>query len=310
MALFEGKTPAERNKTIAAIALGAIAVIILGRMFFGSSGSGTQSVARPTPTPRRVVQQSTASADDEVDLNAVMTPIVWDGTRGGGAEAGRNIFAFYVRPTGPVNPLGSATPAPLPPATPVPTPPLALTSLSPSSVYARTSAFKLQVTGDKFTSAMHIYLDGQEAPTEFNSPQQLTATVPAAIITAPGSRQIMVRTPDNGLFSNTATLNVMQPPVPTYTFVGFIARKRSEVGVLKNQKGDLVNVQINDIIEGRFRVAAISERAVDLVDKDLSIKHTLPYVDPRTSTFNGIRPMGSVPPPPPPQSDDDVGEEP
>ncbi|MCA1593192.1 MAG: hypothetical protein LC754_11180 [Acidobacteria bacterium] len=307
MALFEGKTPAERNKTIAALALGAIALIVLGRMFFGSSGPGTQTGTRPTPTPRRTVQQNATNTTDDIDPNVVMTPIVWGGTRVGGAEAGRNIFAYYARPVGPVNPAGGATPTP-PPPTPTPTPPLNMASLSPSSVYARTSAFTLQISGDKFTPATRVYLDGQEAPTEYKSPQQLTANVPAALIAAPGARQVMVRTPDNQLYSNTATLNVMQPPVPTYTYVGFIARKRNEAAVLKNQKGDLVSVQVNDTIEGRFRVAAISERSVDLVDKELSIKHTLPYVDPRAS-INGLRPLGSVLPPPPPPRTEDEGEE-
>ena len=58
-----------------------------------------------------------------------------------------------------------------------------------------------------------------------------------------------------------------------------------------------------DIVEGRFRVAEVSERAVDLVDKDLNIRHTLPYVEARTTGPTGRVP-GSIQPPPPPKPDD------
>ncbi len=306
MALFEGKTPAERNKTIAAIVLGVFALIFLGRMLFGSSG--TTQVAHPTPTPKRQATQSASNGGgDAIDPNVVTTKIRYDGTPVSGSEAGRNIFAFYVPPEI-QKPLTGLTPTP-PPATPIPTPPLVMAALSPASVYARTNDFALQVAGDKFTPATRVYLDGQEAPTEYKSPQQLIATVPAAIIAAAGPRKVVARTPDNTLFSNEATLNVMQPPIPTYTYVGYIARRRTEAAVLKNQKGDLVTVQANDIIEGRFRVIAVSEHSVDLVDKELSIKHSLPYIDPRTNpTVNGIRPGGSISPPPP--TSDEETEEP
>src|ERR671939_604474 len=49
MALFEGKTPAERNKLIAAIVLGAIALISLSYMLFGSSSS---------PSPKKTTANS------------------------------------------------------------------------------------------------------------------------------------------------------------------------------------------------------------------------------------------------------------
>lgn len=310
MALFEGKTPAERNKTIAALVLGGLAVLFMGRMLLGGGANKSAATARATPTPsKRAAAPAGALNSVEPDPTLVPpTPIVYNPLAPGGAEAGRNIFAYYVKPVATPKPTGEATP---PPATPTPTPPLVLASLSPQSVYARTGDFPLQITGDKFTPAVRIYIDGQEIPTEFKSAQQLSANVPAAVIIAPGGRQAQVRTPDNQLYSNTATLNIMQPPAPTLTFVGFIGRPgyKNETAVLKNQKSELVSVKVNDLVEGRFRVTNISDRSVELTDKDLKIKHTLPYVEGRAAGSIGAPPTGPRPGQPPPKAEEEEGDE-
>ncbi|HEX7176453.1 MAG TPA: hypothetical protein VF240_14405 [Pyrinomonadaceae bacterium] len=306
MALFEGKTPAERNKTIAALAFGLIALILLGRMFFGSSGSGTTTT---TNANRRQAARNASTApgaaqqDDRIDT--APRPVVYERVVYDGGDAGRNIFAFFARPQS----TSVALPAisPTPPPTPTPPPPLLLASLAPPNVYAQTGEFALKLSGDKFTAAVRVYVDNQEVPTRYDGAQQLTATVPSSLITAPGNRQITVRTPDGVLYSNQASLNVMQPPVPTYTYIGFISRPRtSETAVLKDQKNDLLSVQKNDVVGGRFQVMGITARSVELQDKDLKIKHTLPYI---AGVPGGPIPRGAVPPPPPP-SDDGGDEEP
>jgi hypothetical protein len=309
MALFEGKTPAERNKMIAAIALGAIAIFFVGRMLFGSSpprpANPTSKAGRTTP--RATQSPGAAGAQPDAVDETLVAPqeVVFERPLFDGTDVGRNIFAYYVRPAGTPSPSASVEPT-LPPATPTPTPPLGLAGIAPQSVYARTSNFTLQVSGDKFTPATRVYVEGQEMPTQFKSPQQLTATVPASLISAPGSRQVIARTPDNQLYSNTATLNVMQPPVPTFTYVGFLSRKRYNTAVLRDQKGELYSVQANDTVERRFLVTEVSERGVALVDKELNIKHPLPLLDPRA--VGGAR-VGAIPPPPPPKADDDDVEE-
>jgi hypothetical protein len=59
MKLFEGKSPAERNKIIAALVLGAMALLALtytfGGSFFGGRKVSVTVSATPTPTasPRR-----------------------------------------------------------------------------------------------------------------------------------------------------------------------------------------------------------------------------------------------------------------
>jgi hypothetical protein len=305
MALFEGKTPAERNKMIAAIAMPLLALIFLYNMFSGPSKPSAAS-SSPTPAVKRSPgaagrQAAAAQANAGDELASRMTPISCCPQPYGG-EPGRNIFAFYVKPAAPVS-VNVPTP---PPATPAPTPPYVLAALTPQSVFARTAAFTLQLTGDKFGPAARAYLDGQELPTQYKSMQQLSANVPATLISSPGQRSVVVRTPDGQLYSNQATLNVMQPPAPTYTYVGFLKRQRANTAVLKDAKGELYSVRQGDLVEGRFRVNDITERGVEVVDKDLNIKHTMPFVDARGLPGSAPgRAPGSIQPPPPPDPDGD-----
>jgi hypothetical protein len=311
MALFEGKTSSERNKMIAAVVLPLLALIFVVRMLSGPSGPSTTNVnanvrraSRPGQqrTPAQPPNASTAP-DTPEDLVALMAPVSCCAEPYLGSDAGRNIFAFYVKPTPPPPGAVVATPTP----TPTPPPPITLAALAPQSVFARTAGFTLQLSGDKFGPADRVFIDGQEVPTQYKSIQQLAATVPAAIIANPGQRSILVRTPDGKLYSNPTTLTVMQPPAPTYTFVGFLKRKQSNTAVLKDARGELYSVRQGDIVEGRFRVTDISDRGVEVVDKDLNIKHTLPFVDARGVPGLPGRVPGSIQPPP---SDEGGDEEP
>ena len=311
MALFEGKTPAERNKLIAAIALPILALIFVFNMFSGPSKPAptttvnVNSKTRPGGARPSTAQQqapgSAATIEEQVPA-ADVVPIVCCPEPFYGNAAGRNIFAFYVKPPPP------PTPEPVVP-TPTPTPPAPwmLAGLMPQSVFARTAGFTLQLSGDKFGPGARVYVGGQELPTQYKSMQQLSANVPAALISSPGARQVQVRTPDGQLYSNEATLNVMQPPSPTYTYIGFLKRPRpgSNTAVLKDAKGELYSVRQGDLVEGRFRVADISERGVEVVDKDLNIKHTMPFVDARGGIGTPGRAPGAIQPPPPAEDGDE-----
>ncbi len=310
MALFEGKTPAERNKLIVALVFGAIALLLVGRMLFGSSSSSTTT---NTNANRRSRARAT-TADPAVVPDASLVPpapIRYERINVSAPEAGRNIFAFYVPPKPQPKPSGEIA---LPTPTPIPPPPLALNSLEPSNVFARTGDFSLKVSGDKFTPAARVYVDGQEVQTRFDGAMQLTATVSASFLSSAGARQIVVRTPDGLLYSNTASLNVMPPPTPNYTFVGIIGTKRagvSDIAVIKDPKGELTSVQRGDLVGGRYRVTNISDRAVEFTDQELKIKHSVPFTDNKggsaASTGNSPR---YVPPQPPPKADDEEDEEP
>ena len=301
---------------IAAIALPLLALIFAYNMLSGPSkpapattGNSNSNARRGGARPAAARQQAPGSAADAADVEvsaADVLPIVCCPEPFFGGDAGRNIFAFYVKPPPP--------PAPAPTvevAKPTPTPPKLLAGLMPQSVFARTAGFTLQLTGDKFGPGDRVYVNGQELPTQYKSAQQLSANVPASLISSPGARQIKVQTPDGQLYSNEATLNVMQPPAPTYTFIGFLKRARpnNNTAVLKDAKGELYSVRQGDLVEGRFRVMDISDRGVEVVDKDLNIKHTMPFVDTRGAS--GVpgpgRAPGAIQPPPPA---DDGDEEP
>ncbi|MEP6707667.1 MAG: hypothetical protein ABJC05_09115 [Pyrinomonadaceae bacterium] len=285
MAGIQIKSAGDQKKLIAAIALGVIAIVVLSYALFGSSGGSRQpATPRATgipPSPAPGALRTTNTSPDEV-----VQPIPAVLVSAGAPEPGRNIFAFYEPPPPKPSPVVEA---PIP--SPTPPPPLLLASLSPGNVYARTADFTLEVSGDKFTPAVHVVLDGQQLPTRFIGPQQLAATVSAALIANPGSRQVGVLSPDGKLYSNVVTLNVAAPPVPNYSFVGIIGKPHfNDWAVLqdKNSK-EILNVQRGDVLGGRFRVTSISERELVVTDSTLKIKHTLAFTrDP--SLGNQMRP--------------------
>lgn len=276
MALVQTNSPADRKKLLAAIVLGVIAIAVLSYALFGSSdapaakpGVGSRNTAAPQRSPSNARIESSPLGDE----TAMIQEVGGIGSPPAVAEPRRNIFAFY-EPTPQPSPVVT-----IPSPSPTPTPPLLLASLSPATVYARTADFTMEISGDKFTPAVRIVIDDRELPTRFIGPQQLAATVTASMIATPGTRQVMVRTPDRVLYSNGATLNVAAPPLPNYNYVGIIAKPHyNDWAVLqdKNSK-DIVNVQRGDVVGGRFRVTSISERELVVTDTSLKIKHIIPF---------------------------------
>jgi hypothetical protein len=276
MKFFDPNNPNEKKKMIAAGALGLVALIVLGYVFFG--GSSTKPSSKPIaggPSPA-VKPGISPEPLVETDNNCTYCqPISYNGTIPAVNEANRNIFAYYIPP--------SPTPKPppiLPTPTPPPPPPLTARSLSPSNVYARTPGdFSLQVNGDKFTPAVRIFIDGRDLPTRFINAQQLFTTVPANLIANPGVRQVEVRTPDRTLYSNIISLNVTPAPVPNFAYVGLIAKPRyNDTAVLQDKSSkDFINVQRGDAVGTRFKVVSISEREIKLIDTNLKITTTIPF---------------------------------
>jgi hypothetical protein len=287
MKLFEGKSPAERNKIIAAGVLGAMALLSLvytfgGGLFGGRKVSVTVS-ATPTPTasPRRNRETASIPTVEEENFVYTTTPVNYEPGRFYAPDAGRNIFAFYEPP---VPTPYSPTPTPPPvievPKTPppTPTPPLMVGFVTPQSVYAGAQSFRLEVNGDKFTPDSLIYLNGNQLPTTFVSPQQLVAEVPSNFIAGAGSLQIMVRTPDGRLYSNQMMLNVQAPPVPQFQYIGMIARQRfnNDTAYFQEQgKPTPISARLNDVVGGRFRLKSISAGETIFEDVNLGFKHRL-----------------------------------
>ncbi|HMF56904.1 MAG TPA: IPT/TIG domain-containing protein [Pyrinomonadaceae bacterium] len=298
MAALEGKSPAERNKMIAAIVLGSVALLSLGYMFFGSNPAPKRTTTNAntqttTTTTQTTVQTTGMPRPEDVRNNPLSPPepVVYTPAVAGAPEAGRNIFAYYVKPTPTPTPQNAET---ISTPTPTPTPPVLLASVQPQQVFARTGDFTLTVTGDKFTPATHIFIGDTEVPTKFVSPQQLTADVPGALISFEGSRQIVVKTTDGQLYSNPLALNVQQPPPPNFMFVGIIGKvHHNDIAVLKEKNGtELLNVQLGDIIGGHYRVISISEREVIVTDTNLrNVKHKLPFTGDNSRTPQQGRPV-------------------
>ncbi len=274
MQLFDPNNPNEKKKMIAAAVLGVAAIAVLGYVFFGGSSKKATTnnpIARATPTPNK---GTTGPPDTPSDDPSIYQPVDYRNTVPAVSEADRNIFAYY-------EPTPKPTPPPyFPTPTPAPPPPLTITLLTPSNVYARTPAdLSLQVMGEKLTPAFHVTIDGRDLPTRFVNAQQLLTTVPATLIANPGARQVMVRSNDGKLYSNTLNLNVAPPPTPNYNYIGIIGKPRFNDTAVLQDKGskDLVNVQRGDVVGGRFRVSSISEKEIVLVDTTLKIRHTITF---------------------------------
>jgi hypothetical protein len=287
MQLFDPNNPNEKKKMIAAAVLGVAAIGVLGYVFFGGSSPKTPTnstvATKASPTPNRIIKDS---PDTVADDPSVFQPVVYNGTVAAASEADRNIFAYY-------EPTPKPPPPPyVPPPTPAPSPPLIASSLMPSSVYAQTADFSLQIMGDKFTPALHITMDGRDLPTRFINTQQLFTTVPAALITSPGSRQVSVRSNDGKFYSNMIMLTVTPPPVPNYNYIGIIGKRHfNDTAVLQDKSSkDLLQVQRGDLLAGRFRVNSISEKEVVLMDTTLKIRHTLGFTVDASSTTPQFRP--------------------
>ena len=271
------RNPTERNKLILAGALGLVALLFLWWTFFGFGSSSNPGVQRPAGqappsaanrvpsklSPASVVEQDAPSEDD-------LRPVVYPRPVSA-PEAGRNIFVYYEPP--PKEIKVPVTPTP----TPTPTPPVLLANISPANVFARTADFTLEISGDKITSQLRVVIDNTEVPTRYIGPQQLSATVPAALIANPGSRQVMLRSADGKVYSNTLTLSVAEAPKPNYTYIGIIGTKHHIDTAILQDKGnkETLNVQRGDLLGGRFRVTSISDKEVVVVDSNLKIKHSL-----------------------------------
>ena len=296
MPLVDLTKPGEKKKLIFAAVLGLGAILVLYWVLIGfdsrppttrtTASASPQRPASNTQRPAAVVPASQAVIDA-----ARMAPIVYEPTSYNAPEAKRNIFAYFEPPERPVAAPTTPTPTPTPP------PPVLLASVSPANVYARTADFKLEAAGDRFTPEMRIFVDGRELPTTYKGPQQLSTTVSASVIAAPGARQIVVRTPDNRLYSNQLAINVTAPPVPNYTYIGIISPQDrvTDTALLQDRSNKtIVSAYRGDVIGGRFRVTSISEKELVVVDTSLKIKHVLPMSEGDKSSGPLSRPTPRV----------------
>lgn len=333
---------------IAAGILGLVALIALylafGRTLFGSSSTTATVKISPTPAPGvrpgKVKDDKPLPTVSEQDFVYQTTPVDYRPGSAYAPDPGRNIFAFYEPP-----PPTPYVPTPIPvvtvkPATPTPTPVYAATSANPQAIYAGSSAFRLEVNGDRFTPDAHIYFNQTELPTIYINPQKLVADIPANFIAQEGPRQIIVQSPDGKAYSDQLMLNVQAPPRPTFQYIGMIGRKRynndTAYFVDPNKPPPCAGcavppfgARLNDIVSGRFRLVDIAASEVIFEDVNLGFRHRVPISRMATGTGQPGRgnadgnfmPNGDIPgipggvpryvPPQPkktPSKDDDVDD--
>ncbi len=305
MKLFEGKSQTERNKIIAAIVLGVLAVVALYLAFGPSFSSSKVTVAAGSPTPKPAASPNAQPdkfklpTQQEQDFGYTTTAISYMPGDFSAPDAGRNIFAFYEPPPPcptcptPQKPVVIVTP------TPTPTPPIFISFVTPQSVYAGAAGFRLEVSGDKFTPETRIYFNQSEMPTTFVNGQRLVTNIAQNLIANEGQAQILVQTPDGKFYSNQVMLTVQAPPTPQFQYIGMIARKRynNDTAYFQEQgKQTPVGARLNDVVGGRFRLISISAGETVFEDVNLGFKHRLQLYrpPPGTATTGGPR-RGSFP---------------
>ena len=289
---FEGKSPNERNKIIVAIVLGVFA---LGSLFIAFGGtrmfsSTTKVTVTASPTPK-------ASASVPINPNDLKMPsqtaqMLNDSTTPisccrvlPGPEAGRNIFAFY-EPPEPTPYSPTPLPTPVPP-TPTPTPHIYIAAVNPTSVYAGSKGFRMDVAGDRMLPDAKVYLSQTELRTTFVNEQRVTAEVPAGLISSEGPRQLIIQTPDGKKYSNMFTVTVQAPPRPQFQYIGMIARKRSNNDTayfMEPGRQTPLSARLNDIVGGRFRLISISAEETIFEDVNLGFKHPIQLFRPAPGT--------------------------
>jgi hypothetical protein len=291
---FAGKSSTERNKMIAAIVLGFVALTAL-YLAFGRSSSATNVKVETKSTPKPASSSSTrrtqAPSPDDQNLINSATPIVYQPSYYGGApDPGRNIFAFTEPP--PCYPNCPKPPEPVKPTptpTPTPPPPYHLEFVTPQNIYAGSGSFRLEVNGDRFEPTAHIYFRMAELPTQFVSPQKLVANVPASMISSEGPGQVMVQSPDGKKYSEQLMIAVQAPPKPQFQYIGakLAARGNNDTGYFVEPGRQTPTVaRLGDVVGGRFRLISISRAEAVFQDVNLPFKHPVKLYDPPPGTTN------------------------
>ena len=302
---FAGKSSTERNKMIAAMVLGVLA---LGSLFFAFGGpnmfsSSTTVTVSVSPTPRPATAAVPVNpsdfqlpTQDEQYFIWRTTPVGFNGVITG-PDPGRNIFGFQEPPVPCGRPGGDPCPPPpvkTPvPATPTPTPEIWLASVNPTSVYAGSRAFRLELSGERMLPDARVYLSQSELKTTFVNDRTMVAEVPANFITSEGPRQVIIQTLDGKKYSQAATLLVQAPPKPAFQYIGMIARKRSNNDTayfMEQGRQTPISARLSDVVGGRFRLVSISADETVFEDVNLGFRHRVSLFRPAPGTTSSTLP--------------------
>jgi len=298
---FAGKSSTERNKIIAAIVLGVVALAALymafGRSMFATTATSINVKASPTPgSSSTAAHKQEMPTEEQQNFYEATTPVVYNPTSYGAPEAGRNIFAFY-EPGKPCPECPKPTPTITPPPTPkpTPTPPMHLEFVTPQTIYAGSGSFRLEVNGDRFDPSARIYFNLSEMPTQYVSPQKLVANIPASMVVSVGGMQVVAKSPDGKFYSEPAIVNVQAPPTPQFEYIGakLAARGNNDTGYFQETGKQTPTVaRLGDVIGGRFRLISISRSESIFQDISLPFKHSVKLYNPPPGTTTTSSPNG------------------
>src|SRR5262249_50116583 len=84
--------------------------------------------------------------------------------------------------------------------------------LEPKSASAGSGGFTLIVHGSGFASSSVILWNGQPRPTEYISPTEIRATIPASDLDSPGLRAVTVMNPALGGGTSKPLIFTITPP--------------------------------------------------------------------------------------------------
>lgn len=281
-----GQSAENRKKILLGILFFLFLVILYFQFFTGESGrpSSTPGVTStpttssgPAPTPRPARGNAAAAPIVSQPLDLLAMTSKFTGNSGGDAGGVRNIFV-YPTPTPP--------PPPPPPkqVPPPPPPPVTLFSVSPSGVIARTGEFNVTVFGDKIPADGQITIDGRTYPTQIVGPTEAKTRLPAEIIQGGGNLNITIRSKsDPSQFSNQVSINVAEPPIPLYRYIGLIVTRERKQAVLKEMDGEenIVNMVENQEFgkgnKKKWKILSITPQRLVVEDLELRITHNVNF---------------------------------
>jgi hypothetical protein len=158
------------------------------------------------------------------------------------------------------------------------TPLIKLLSISPDTVYAQMGNIKFIVQGEKLKPGMKVYINGstEGVVTSWTSANQLQAVVTAQHLTPVGVLYVEVKQlgEEKKLFSNPLPINVIAPPVPSFTFIGHIKEEGDEVRIILSDDKNRISAKVGDIIE-RWQILNLIDDYLELEDRELGIHHYL-----------------------------------
>jgi hypothetical protein len=171
----------------------AATITVTGTGFVSGSAGSVNGSARPTALLSSTQLQVTLSATDLAAVGTVPV-VVTNPSPGGGASSASNVSVVATAANSPT-----------------------LRSASPSTIYIGSSDTTVGLSGTNFNSACTVQINGKTAPSGYLSATQIVATAAASLLTSAGSLPITVTCA--GITSNSVTVAVANPPVPTLTSV-------------------------------------------------------------------------------------------